>query len=43
MKLPSMVYSNGMAAAGQTAFGGLNHTFGAGDWEMYNMENLTCQ
>ena len=41
MKLPSMVYSNGMAAATQTAFGGLNHTFGAGDGELYHMENLT--
>lgn len=41
MKLPSMAYSNGMSAATQTAFGGLNHTLGAGDGELYHMENLT--
>lgn len=41
MKLPSMAYSNGMSAATQTAFGGLTHTVGAGDGELYHMENLT--
>jgi len=41
MKLPSMTYSNGMAPATQTAFTGLNHTPGAGDGELYHMENLT--
>lgn len=41
MKLPSMTYSNGMSSATQTAFGGLNHTPGAGDGELYHMENLT--
>lgn len=41
MKLPSMTYSNGMSSATQTAFAGLNHTPGAGDGELYHMENLT--
>lgn len=41
MKLPSMTYSNGMSTATQTAFGGLNHSLGAGDGELYQMENLT--
>lgn len=41
MKLPTMSYDNGMASATQTAFGGLNHTPGAGDGELYEMENLT--
>ena len=41
MKLPSMSYDNGMSAATQTAFTGLNHTPGAGDGELYEMENLT--
>ena len=41
MKLPSMAYSNGMASATQTSFAGLNHTPGAGDGELYHMENLT--
>ena len=36
-----MTYSNGMSSATQTAFGGLNHTPGAGDGELYHMENLT--
>ena len=36
-----MAYSNGMSSATQTAFGGLNHTPGAGDGELYHMENLT--
>ena len=41
MKLPSMAYSNGMSSATQTSFAGLNHTPGAGDGELYHMENLT--
>lgn len=41
MKLPAMSYDNGMSAATQTAFGGLNHTLGAGDGELYHMTNLT--
>ena len=41
MKLPSMTYSNGMSSATQTSFAGLNHTPGAGDGELYHMENLT--
>ena len=41
MKLPSMIYSNGMSAATQTIFGGLNRTPGAGDGEICHMVNLT--
>ena len=41
LKLPSMAYASGMASATQTSFAGLNHTPGAGDGELYHMENLT--
>ena len=36
-----MAYASGMASATQTSFAGLNHTLGAGDGELYHMENLT--
>lgn len=41
MTFPEIKYSDGIVTAGQTAFGGLNHTLGAGDGEIYDMENLT--
>ena len=41
MKLPTMVYSDGIRKHKQVKFGGLNHTQGAEDGELYNMRNLT--
>jgi len=41
MKLPGAVYSDGIAKGQQTKFNGLNHTLGAGDGELWDMENLT--
>ena len=41
MRLPSMAYDIGMSATGQTTFGGLDHTHGAGDGAVYQMKNLT--
>lgn len=41
MKLPALPYSDGIRQAQQTRFGGLNHTLGAGDGELYDMVNLT--
>lgn len=41
MKLPQLPYSDGIRQAQQTQFGGLNHTLGAGDGELYDMTNLT--
>lgn len=41
MKLPGVVYSDGIVKGQQTRFNGLNHTMGAGDGELWDMENLT--
>ena len=41
MRLPAMAYDIGMTATSQTAFGGLDHTPGAGDGAVYHMKNLT--
>lgn len=41
MKLPSMKYADGIVKGQQVKFGGLNHNLGAGDGEMWYMENLT--
>lgn len=41
MKLPGAVYSDGIVKGQQTKFNGLNHTLGAGDGELWDMENLT--
>lgn len=41
MRLPGIVYSDGIVKGRQTRFNGLNHTLGAGDGELWDMENLT--
>lgn len=41
MKLPSMRYGSGIGKSKQIGFGGLNHTVGAGDGELWDMRNLT--
>ncbi len=41
MRLPRMKYSSGIRKGGQTAFGGMNHSVGAGDGELWQMRNLT--
>ncbi len=41
MKLPRLRYADGIGKNGQTQFGGLNHNPGAGDGELWDMENLT--
>ena len=41
MKLPSMKYADGIAKSKQVKFGGLNHTAGAEDGELWDMENMT--
>lgn len=41
MKLPEAVYADGIVKGRQTRFGGLNHNPGAGDGELWDMENLT--
>ena len=41
MKLPSMKYADGIVKSQQVKFGGLNHNLGAGDGELWQMENLT--
>lgn len=41
MRLPSMVYADGIGKAVQTTFGGYNHTRQARDGELYDMRNLT--
>lgn len=41
MKLPSMKYADGIAKGKQIQFGGLNHSRGAGDGELWDMRNLT--
>ena len=40
MKLPAMVYSDGIRKHKQVKFGGLNHARGAEDGELYEMRNL---
>jgi len=40
MKLPAMVYADEPAKTQQIRFKGYNHTYAAGDGELYNMENL---
>lgn len=40
MNLPAMVYSDGIRKHKQVKFGGLNHTKGAADGELYDMRNL---
>lgn len=41
MKLPDMKYGSGIAKAQQVKFGGLNHTMGAKDGQLWDMKNLT--
>lgn len=41
MKLPEMLYADGIGKSQQVKFGGLNHTLGAGDGELWDMKNLT--
>ena len=41
MRLPSMKYADGITKSKQVVFGGLNHSAGAGDGELWDMKNLT--
>ena len=41
MKLPSMKFTDGIAKGKQIKFGGLNHSRGARDGELWDMGNLT--
>lgn len=41
MRLPSLPYADGIVKSQQVKFGGLNHTRGAGDGELWAMRNLT--
>ena len=41
MKLPNMRYADRITKEKQVKFGGLNHTYGAGDGELWDMKNLT--
>ena len=41
MKLPSIVYQDGIRKGTQVKFGGLNHNLGAGDGELWDMRNMT--
>ena len=41
MKLPSMRFADGISKSKQVKFGGLNHTAGAGDGELWDMRNMT--
>lgn len=41
MRLPSLPYGSGIRKSVQVKFGGLNHTLGAGDGDLWDMENLT--
>ncbi len=41
MKLSSLPYSDGITKTQQVQFGGLNHTLGAEDGELWDMRNLT--
>lgn len=40
MRLPSAVYADNINKGKQTRFSGLNHNIGAGDGELYAMQNL---
>lgn len=41
MKLPSMKCADGIVKGKQVKFGGLNHSAGAGDGELWDMRNMT--
>lgn len=41
MRLPNMKYTSGITKGKQIKFGGLNHTMGAGDGDLWDMRNLT--
>lgn len=41
MELSGIRYADGIRDGVQTAFGGLNHNYAAGDGELYDMTNLT--
>lgn len=41
MKLPNMKYADGITKGQQVRFGGLNHSAGAGDGELWDMRNMT--
>lgn len=41
MRLPEMKYRDGLTKSTQMQFGGYNHTKGAGDGELWDMENMT--
>lgn len=41
MRLPNMKYLDGISKSTQVKFGGLNHSHGAGDGELWDMQNLT--
>lgn len=41
MKLPSMKYSDGLRKTTQVKFGGMNHSTGADDGEIWDMMNMT--
>lgn len=41
MRLPKIKYASGIGKSKQTVFGGLNHSTGAGDGELWDMRNLT--
>ena len=41
MRLPNMKYLDGISKSTQVKFGGLNHSNGAGDGELWDMMNLT--
>ena len=41
MQLPSMKYADKITKGTQVKFGGLNHTLGAGDGDIWDMQNMT--
>ena len=41
MKLPGMIFADGIRKGRQVKFGGLNHNPGADDGELWDMRNLT--
>lgn len=41
MKLPKVKFASGITKPRQTGFGGLNHSAGAGDGELWDMKNLS--
>lgn len=41
MSLPNMKYSDGQTKSKQVKFAGLKHVYGAGDGEIWDMENMT--